>query len=124
MGREASNNNHDMIFIIKLTALLQKVKYLKPEAITAEEVLKLATIDGAKCLGLDNIIGSIEIGKKADIVFEPTHPADIFATWADIDKARKILGWQPSTSFDSGIENVVNWYNSQRSWASTIELGN
>ena len=63
----ASNNNHDMIFIIKLTALLQKVKYLKPEAISAETVLKLATIEGAKCVGLDNLVGSLEIGKKADI---------------------------------------------------------
>ncbi len=63
----ASNNNHDMIFIIKLTALLQKVKYLKPEAISAETVLRLATIEGAKCVGLENIIGSLEIGKKADI---------------------------------------------------------
>ena len=77
-------------------------------------------------ISINQAISKLEntIGKKADIVFEPTHPADIFATWADIDKARKILGWQPSTSFDSGIENVVNWYNSQRSWASTIELGN
>ena len=63
----ASNNNHDMIFIIKLTALLQKVKYLKPEAISAETVLRLATIEGAKCVGLEKIIGSLEIGKKADI---------------------------------------------------------
>ena len=77
-------------------------------------------------ISINQAISKLEntIGKKADIVFEPTHPADIFATWADIDKARKVLGWQPSTSFDSGIENVVNWYNSQRSWASTIELGN
>ena len=69
----ASNNNHDMIFILKLTALLQKVKYLKPEAISAEKVLRLATIEGAKCLGLENIIGSIELGKKADISMFDLH---------------------------------------------------
>ena len=47
-------------------------------------------------LGSDNPISITQaisklentIGKKADIVFEPTHPADIFATWADIDKAK------------------------------------
>ena len=69
----ASNNNHDMIFILKLTALLQKVKYLNPEAISAEKVLRLATIEGAKCLGLENIIGSIELGKKADISIFDLH---------------------------------------------------
>ena len=69
----ASNNNHDMIFILKLTALLQKVKYLNSEAISAEKVLRLATIEGAKCLGLENIIGSIELGKKADISMFDLH---------------------------------------------------
>jgi len=69
----ASNNNHDMIFILKLTALLQKVKYLKPEAISAEEVLRLATIEGAKCIGLEKIIGSLELGKKADISIFDLH---------------------------------------------------
>jgi len=69
----ASNNNHDMIFILKLTALLQKVKYLKPEAISAEKVLRLATIEGAKCVGLEKKIGSIELGKKADISIFDLH---------------------------------------------------
>lgn len=76
-------------------------------------------------LSINQAIAKLEniIGKKANIVFEPTHPADIFATWADISKAKQILGWQPVTTFDTGLENVVNWYNSQRSWASKIELG-
>ena len=62
-----------MIFILKLTALLQKVKYLKPEAISAEKVLRMATIEGAKCVGLEKKIGSIELGKKADISIFDLH---------------------------------------------------
>jgi 5-methylthioadenosine/S-adenosylhomocysteine deaminase len=64
----ASNNNQDMFELMKTTALLHKVASCDPMAITAEKVLEMATIDGAKALGLENEIGSIEVGKKADII--------------------------------------------------------
>ena len=64
----ASNNNMDMFEEMKMTALLQKVTTLDPTVLKAEEVFKMATINGAKSLGLEDQIGSIEVGKKADIV--------------------------------------------------------
>ncbi len=68
----ASNNSQDMLELMKLTALLHKVSSRDPTIITAEKVLEMATIDGARCLGLDGLIGSLEAGKKADIlVFDP-----------------------------------------------------
>jgi 5-methylthioadenosine/S-adenosylhomocysteine deaminase len=57
-----------MFELMKTTALLHKVASCDPMAITAEKVLEMATIDGAKALGLEKEIGSIEIGKKADII--------------------------------------------------------
>jgi 5-methylthioadenosine/S-adenosylhomocysteine deaminase len=63
----ASNNNMDMFEEMKLTALLQKVTTMDPTVLNAEEVFKMATINGAKSLGLEDQIGSIEVGKKADI---------------------------------------------------------
>ena len=65
----ASNNSQDMIELMKCTALQHKVKTLDPMAVTAEKVLEMATIDGARSIGMEEEIGSIEVGKKADLVF-------------------------------------------------------
>lgn len=64
----ASNNNSNMIQTLKFAALLHKGYHRDATIITAEKVLELATIDGARAIGLDGEIGSIEAGKKADIV--------------------------------------------------------
>lgn len=65
---QGSGSSLDMFETMKFTALLQKGIYKNPKAIPAYEVLKMATINGAKALGLDNKIGSIEEGKIADII--------------------------------------------------------
>lgn len=68
----ASNNSNDMIELLKMTALLQKVHHRNPTIMTADKVLEMATIEGAKALMLDKEIGSLEIGKKADLfIFNP-----------------------------------------------------
>ena len=64
----ASNNNMDMFEEMKISALLQKVTTMDPTVLNADEVFKMATINGAKSLGLEDQIGSIEVGKKADII--------------------------------------------------------
>jgi cytosine/adenosine deaminase-related metal-dependent hydrolase len=63
----ASNDSQDMFGAIKTAALLQKVHHLDPAAITAPEVLRMATIGGAEALGLDAVTGSLEPGKRADL---------------------------------------------------------
>ncbi|MEM0049971.1 MAG: amidohydrolase [Candidatus Bathyarchaeia archaeon] len=64
----ASNNCLDMFETMKVAALLQKALYRDPRVLPARKVVEMATIDGAKVLGLNNIIGSIEVGKRADII--------------------------------------------------------
>jgi 5-methylthioadenosine/S-adenosylhomocysteine deaminase len=64
----ASNNNMDLFEEMKIAALTQKLTTMDPTVLNADEVYNMVTIDGAKSLGLENQIGSIEVGKKADIV--------------------------------------------------------
>ncbi|HIE12325.1 MAG TPA: amidohydrolase [Desulfotomaculum sp.] len=64
----ASNNNLDMLEEMRSAALLQKVASGDPEALPAYAALEMATIGGARALGLGDKIGTIEVGKRADII--------------------------------------------------------
>jgi 5-methylthioadenosine/S-adenosylhomocysteine deaminase len=63
----ASSNNHSLFQAMKFAALMQKGLHGDPTIITAQQVLRMATIDGARAVGLESEIGSIEVGKKADL---------------------------------------------------------
>ncbi|MCK9276006.1 MAG: amidohydrolase [Syntrophales bacterium] len=64
----ASNNNLDMFQEMDTAAKLEKAARLDPTLLSAEEVIHMATGNGAKILGMENITGSLETGKKADII--------------------------------------------------------
>ncbi len=64
----ASNNNLDMLEEMKVCALLHKISSMDPSIVPAYDVLEFATINGAKALGMEKEIGSIEVGKKADVI--------------------------------------------------------
>jgi 5-methylthioadenosine/S-adenosylhomocysteine deaminase len=64
----ASNNNLDLMSEMDTVAKLHKVNTLDPTVLKAETVLAMATIEGARALGLDDRIGSLEAGKEADLI--------------------------------------------------------
>ena len=70
---QGSTNTLDMFLEIKLAAYMQKGMYNSATAITAEDVLKMATIKGAEVLGIDSEVGSLEVGKRADIIIINTN---------------------------------------------------
>jgi len=64
----ASNNNLDMFGEMHTAALLAKAVAKDASALSAHEVIAMATINGAKAMGIDNSVGSLEVNKKADMI--------------------------------------------------------
>lgn len=64
----ASNNNLDLFSEMDTVAKLHKANTLDPTVMDAVSVLRMATIEGARALGLDTVTGSLEVGKKADVI--------------------------------------------------------
>jgi len=69
----SSNNNLDLFAEMDMAAKLHKASSLDPTVMDAATVLRMATIDGARALGLDRVTGSLESGKKADIIVIDTN---------------------------------------------------
>ena len=69
----ASNNNLDLFSEMDTAAKLHKINAMNPTLMDAATVLKMATIEGARSLQLQNITGSLEIGKKADVIIMDIH---------------------------------------------------
>lgn len=86
---------------------------------------EIINLGGDKPARLKTLIGLVEkfLNKKAVIQNKPFHVADVKATWANIEKARQKLGWEPKTSFEEGIKKSVEWYLENRAWALSINLG-
>ena len=71
----ASSDTQDMLEVIKATALIHKCVRRDASIVNAEEVLEMATLGGAACIGRTHDLGSIEVGKKADFfLFNPKTP--------------------------------------------------
>jgi nucleoside-diphosphate-sugar epimerase len=60
------------------------------------------------------------VGNKAQLEFKPGHPADVPATWADIGKAKRLLGWRPQVGFREGVVELAGWYRENRAWAKDV----
>ena len=82
----ASNNDLDMIEEMRLTSFLGKVATMNPTALPARKVVEMATIMGARALHLDTITGSLEPGKRADLIslsMDEVHHTPVFERDAD-----------------------------------------
>jgi len=83
---------------------------------------EIINLGGHEQIKMNTLIEMIEqrVGKTADVVHKPANPADMLANWADISKAKRLLGWQPQVSLSTGVTHLVNWYNAERVWAKEI----
>ncbi|KAF0111138.1 MAG: NAD-dependent epimerase/dehydratase family protein [Chloroflexi bacterium] len=83
---------------------------------------EIINLGGHETITINEMLHKIEerVGKKARVEYIPRHPADVDANWADVQKAQRLLGWQPRVTLDEGITQLVNWYMEQRAWASQV----
>ncbi len=83
----ASNNNQDLFQEMNIAAKLQKVTRMDPRALPARQVVEMATIGGARALHLDKQIGSLEVGKQADVVLigtGATHSTPMYNVYSQL----------------------------------------
>jgi nucleoside-diphosphate-sugar epimerase len=73
-------------------------------------------------VSVDSAIHMVEdlVGREAKTTHEPRHPADVEATWADIGKAGRLLGWRPERPLVDGLADLVRWYQDNREWARNV----
>lgn len=62
------------------------------------------------------------LNKRAQVIKKPFATADLKETWADIKKARLLLGWKPLVSFDQGIKRTIEWYQNNKGWLRAIKI--
>jgi nucleoside-diphosphate-sugar epimerase len=94
------------------------IKALKP---LGYEIINLG---GNNPHSLKEVLELIEkyLGKKAEVIYKDFHKADLKATWADISKAQKLLGWSPKVSLEEGIKRTVEWFKQNWDWIKNIKL--
>ncbi len=86
------------------------------------EAIKLG---GDRPVKLSAIIDQVaeSVGRQPKIEHRPAHPADVSATWANIDKARRLLDWSPKISVEEGLQRSVAWYRDNREFVLPLKLG-
>ena len=85
---------------------------------------EIINLGSAASVSLNEMIDLIErkTGKKAKITCDPPHPSDIKVTLANIDKAKRVLDWEPCFDIENGIENSLRWYNANEALVRSIEV--
>jgi 5-methylthioadenosine/S-adenosylhomocysteine deaminase len=98
----ASNNSTDMLETMKLAALIQKGIHRDASVISADQVIRMATCGGARAIGMENQIGTLATGKKADmILFDPRH----LKSFPDHDAEATVVYASSEENIDTTIVN-------------------
>jgi nucleoside-diphosphate-sugar epimerase len=83
---------------------------------------EIVNLGGHEIITINALVRLIEelMGKKADVQYGPPNLADMFSNWADVGKARNVLGWEPQVDLREGVQRLIDWYTAERSWAAGI----
>lgn len=86
---------------------------------------EIFNLGGHEVITMNDLIKMFEqkLGKKANLEYLPRHMADALGNWADVEKANRVLDWQPEVSLEEGVSRLVDWYLRERSWTSQVITG-
>lgn len=132
----SSNNNQNMFEEMHLAAMLSSVSNMNPMATTPYSILEMATIGGAKALGLDKQIGTLEVGKDADLILIDTHKAHLTplndpfsalvyaAQGCDVDTvfSRGNILMENKILTTLNLDEIIS--NTNKCWSNLLKRGN
>jgi UDP-glucuronate 4-epimerase len=83
---------------------------------------EIVNLGGHEVITINDLITLIEdvVGKKAIVEYGPAVQADMRSNWANVTKAKELLGWEPEYDLRRGVEALVDWYNTEREWAKDV----
>lgn len=86
---------------------------------------EIINLGGHETIQINQLLAALEslTGKTARVEYQPPHPADMFANWASVEKARNILGWKPEVTLDEGTRRLVEWHIREQSWLREVSTG-
>ena len=105
--------SRDYTYIDDIVFGIEKSIQYTEENKNVYEIINLGNSSPITLLSMINIIGRV-VGINPQIEKLPMQPGDVERTYADISKAKKLLGYNPKTSFEKGIENFVIWYKNSK----------
>lgn len=80
-------------------------------------------LGGHEVISINHLIAMLErkIGQKALVEYGPSNPADMVDNQANVDKARLVLGWEPTVNLEEGVGRLVDWYQHEREWVRLVK---
>ena len=84
------------------------------------EIFNLGNDNSVELMYVINLIENA-LSKKAIMKFSSRHPADVFATWANIEKSEEKLNWYPKTTIEEGIKKTIEWYLGNRELVNSLK---
>jgi nucleoside-diphosphate-sugar epimerase len=83
---------------------------------------EIINLGGHDVITINDLVKMLEelIGKKANVQYGPPNLADMYSNWADVSKAKEMLGWKPEVGLLEGVKKLVEWYAAEKSWANEV----
>jgi len=83
---------------------------------------EIINLGGHEVITINDLISLIEdvVGKKAIVEYGPAVQADMRSNYANVAKAKELLGWEPGYDLRRGVQALVDWYNAEREWAKDV----